>query len=210
MIEWALDSLMRILPPQSDIRLLALRKHEQALGSCLGSYASRVSVGFVSSVPHGQALSVDAALTKDDEDRHLVIWNCDSHLRAPLPCADFFERSTLVCADLPGDHWSFAKVDSHGRVIATAEKERISSLASVGLYTFESAGLFRRSLGAQISEYPEGSEVYVAPLYNWLIRWGHFVGVCEIPARDYVPMGTPLEWERAAHGLRRLDRDESQ
>jgi dTDP-glucose pyrophosphorylase len=202
MLEWALDSLQSLLPRDSEIRVVALRAHQKYLNVGLGEYQGRVQVIVVDDVPHGQAMSVLSALSGEDADRCLLVWNCDSHLTDVPPCENLLTASTIVCSRLPGDHWSFAEVAADGRVVRTAEKNRISDFASVGLYTFQTTSLFSCAVQAHIGAGTETGEIYVAPLYNWLLRWGEAVQLCEIPSSNFVALGTPQEWAKAGERLR--------
>ncbi|HVN52330.1 MAG TPA: hypothetical protein VMT43_12910, partial [Acidimicrobiales bacterium] len=93
-----------------------------------------------------------------------------------------------------GDHWSFAETDDDGRVVRTAEKQRISSWASTGLYHFGRIATFLDAADAAVAaaETSRG-EYYVAPLYNRLIAAGARI-VLDV-AREVWPLGTPAELE---------------
>ncbi|MBU2573134.1 MAG: hypothetical protein KKH28_03540, partial [Elusimicrobia bacterium] len=90
----------------------------------------------------------------------------------------------------PDPKWSFARTDSGGAVVETAEKVRISDNALTGLYHFSRAADFFETAGAAVrgGETTRG-EFYVAPLYNRLIAGGRRF-VLDI-AGELIPLGTP-------------------
>jgi hypothetical protein len=101
-----------------------------------------------------------------------------------------------------GDHWSFVEPapGNDGRVARTAEKQRISDLASTGLYHFASADDFRAACLAGTGDSPSSMELFVAPLYNHLIARGRDIRY-RVLAQDRVVMfGTPDEYERLVAG----------
>lgn len=100
-----------------------------------------------------------------------------------------------------GDNWSFAKKESinSDRVIETAEKRPISNLCSTGLYYFSSRHLFTKAyefvLGRPQFEWDKG-ELYVAPLYNHLIKTGADIRCHEIDKSEVIFCGVPEEYEQ--------------
>jgi len=93
-----------------------------------------------------------------------------------------------------GDHWSFGLPDPTNpeRALAIAEKERISDLASIGLYGFRSASTF---LDAALMQLKQGTTVrgehYIAPMLQAAISAGESVALPRVEGvRLY---GTPEE-----------------
>ena len=72
-----------------------------------------------------------------------------------------------------GDNWSFVESDSSDqqRVIRTTEKEPISHFCCTGLYNFSKIDDFRWALNEERNN-PSKNELYVAPIYNHLIKIG--------------------------------------
>jgi UDP-N-acetylglucosamine diphosphorylase / glucose-1-phosphate thymidylyltransferase / UDP-N-acetylgalactosamine diphosphorylase / glucosamine-1-phosphate N-acetyltransferase / galactosamine-1-phosphate N-acetyltransferase len=194
MIEWAFRSLDAI--PRTSTIFVALREHEryhvgQILGE-LGGPGSRTVL--LDRVTEGQLCTVLAAreLLSDDED--LLVASSDTIVSGDL-ATDISGRSSacrglISVADLPGDHWSFARLDDGGRVAEVAEKRRISPHASTGLYYFSSGRefvdaadeLIRRGLRSR-------GEFYVIPVYGIYIERGWWVGLSH--ARGVWDLGTP-------------------
>lgn len=150
----------------------------------------------------GQAETVYLALQKAKIDKGpITIFNIDTFrpgFRFPAPEAvgdgflDVFEGS--------GDNWSFARPAGDGslRVIETAEKQPISNLCSTGLYHFSDLSDFMLSYEHYLSLPQERwakGELYVAPLYNYLITLGRTIFYNLIPQKDVIFCGTPDEYQ---------------
>jgi hypothetical protein len=95
-----------------------------------------------------------------------------------------------------GANWSYVKPAPGPDPIAleTAEKRPISDLCCTGLYHFARAGDFAQALAAERAA-PQAAELYVAPLYNHLIRRGARIGYSLIERNEVVFCGTPAEYE---------------
>ncbi len=93
--------------------------------------------------------------------------------------------------------FSFAKAlpdPVEPRMAETAEKRPISDLASTGLYHFRRTEDFRIALRDERAA-PSAPELYVAPLYNHLIRRGRRIHFQMIGNTDVIFCGTPLQYE---------------
>lgn len=135
-------------------------------------------------VPNGQLETARLGI-EDYETAPTIIWNIDTYLSTFWGEGGNFPLNAFVVSKLNGADWSFATVNQ-GLVVRTAEKERISEFASIGMYGFQEGQL----LAQPVPEDTVG-ESYIAPLYNSLIRKGLRVEAVEIPS-DYVfPLGTP-------------------
>jgi hypothetical protein len=147
----------------------------------------------------GQATTARLAVEHLSPTGPMAIFNIDTavepHVLAPGQASG---DGWLPCFRAPGDAWSFARADSTGRVVEVREKQRISDLATIGLYWFSSATLYAEAYDAYYATdgREEAGERYVAPLYNQLILEGRHVTVTEIPFDAVTPLGTPLEVER--------------
>ncbi|MBQ0761687.1 glycosyltransferase family 2 protein [Marinobacter psychrophilus] len=100
-----------------------------------------------------------------------------------------------------GSNWSFARPlsgDSQ-RVTETAEKNPISNLCSDGLYHFSDAGDFIESFehyeAQPCTEWAKG-ELYIAPLYNYLIKNERSIFYTLIRKDEIVFCGTPDEYQK--------------
>ena len=93
--------------------------------------------------------------------------------------------------------WSFAAVDPVGKVTRVAEKEPISSEATVGIYNFKHGKDFVRAAEDMIAKnLRSNGEFYVAPVYNQLIERGLHIGVWNIgddAGNGMHGLGTPAD-----------------
>lgn len=136
------------------------------------------------------ALLADSEFTKDEP---VIIYNIDTYV-----CEDSIKR-TEVTGDgfIPvfraeGDKWSFIKVDEDGQIIDVVEKKRISDLATIGFYYFKSwqmyCDYYNKYADAIKSEY---REVYIAPLYHYMLKDGLSLGYSIIESDSVHVLGTP-------------------
>lgn len=132
----------------------------------------------------------------------LVVFNIDtirSHWR--FPPAHEFADGYLEVFKGDGANWSFVQPAAafSQRVALTTEKERVSDLCSTGLYHFARASDFVsccREAIEDIGHYQQRwSELYVAPLYNQLIRAGKAITYHLVPVEDIGFSGTPAEYQ---------------
>lgn len=98
-----------------------------------------------------------------------------------------------------GANWSYVKpVPGTDRVAATTEKVPVSDLCCTGLYHFRTAGLFLDAYGA----FADGEaaamglrELYVAPMYNRLIRQGRDIRWALVEPQQVTFCGVPAEYD---------------
>lgn len=144
----------------------------------------------------GQADSVALGISDYHDSVPILIFNIDTIRHNFIyPDAKNMGDGFLEVFKGNGDGWSFVQPGAGTNVLMTTEKERISDLCSNGLYYFARIADFREAFNHCIStgQHVLG-ELYVAPLYNYLIKQGrdiHFqlvdsslVDHCGIPA-DY-------------------------
>lgn len=148
----------------------------------------------------GQAETVEIGLAKSPWDPHqpLTIFNIDT-FRPGFECPGDWHTALdgwLEVFEGEGANWSYVKPDeADPRLVAeTAEKRPISNLCCTGLYHFARADDFRAALAAERAA-PQAAELYVAPLYNHLIRKGAKIGYSLIEPADVIFCGTPQEYQ---------------
>lgn len=144
-------------------------------------------------ITEGQLCTVLEASDHFQEGEGLLIAASDSYVVLERLQEDIDRgayEGLISVIKLPGEQWSFAKTDEQGRVIAVAEKQRISDLASTGVYYFSDAKVFQKEAEQLIAdkETTKG-EYYVMPLYNRYLLKGKPVGVSMASAMW--DMGTP-------------------
>jgi dTDP-glucose pyrophosphorylase len=140
----------------------------------------------------GQATTALKAESRIEDAEDILIYNIDTYIEeGHLRKKDIEGDGWLPVFTAHGDKWSFVKLKD-GEVTQVAEKEPISNLATVGLYHFGSMELFKEaynSLSRSVKE--EYGEVYIAPLYNYLIEQGKKVTVTNVDKDDIHVLGTP-------------------
>lgn len=82
-------------------------------------------------------------------------------------------------------------------LVKTTEKKRISDLCCTGLYHFNNyldfCNSFNNYLSLPKNKWEKG-EIYVAPLYNWLINSGKRFVYIKVPKNLLSFFGTPDEY----------------
>ena len=188
-LDWAIDSLLEPSLEVSQFIFVIKETHIDEFQRALTLLPeTSYDLVEVEQTPNGQAESVSIALERSALEGEFIVWNGDTHLARGWGEDFAVSGNWLVLSTLEGDHWSFASLMS-GLVTQTAEKQRISSTASVGLYGFESPAAFQ----VAYLESSADSEVYVAPLYNSIISKGGRVRPYIIPKEMFHPLGTPEE-----------------
>jgi dTDP-glucose pyrophosphorylase len=199
MLAWALDTFLAMA--DAEIRFVVPRQSEGVFRRVVAACNIEFSVVYLDSATRGQAESVQRALSAQDAERRLWIFNCDSRIRPGALDPDLVDGNSLVCAELAGEHWSFVRVDSGSRVVEVREKQRLSNYCSTGLYSFEAC----RTFSAAYQETSFGlDEHYVAPIFNALIARDNLVKMLRIETEDFEVFGTPSELESFCrqHNLR--------
>lgn len=151
-------------------------------------------------------LGLDRAAVTDDAP--VTIFNIDT-FRPGFRFPSRFDLGSvdgyLEVFEGSGDNWSFVRPAGPGsdRVAETTEKVPISDLCCTGLYHFRTAGLYRAFYPA----FRDGGaaamglrELYVAPLYNLLIRDGRDIRYDRIPRDSVIFCGVPAEYDEFRSG----------
>lgn len=145
----------------------------------------------------GQLATALTALEQFDPqgDTSLLIHNCDTSFswKADLrPPSESYGSMAVFTAE--GEHWSFGKPhpEHPDRAVAIAEKQRISNLASIGLYGFRSMQRFLVDARQQLDHgHPLNGEHFVAPLLQSALAQGETI---LLPRAEGVQVyGTPTE-----------------
>jgi hypothetical protein len=157
----------------------------------------------ISIATRGQADTVDIGLGQlgNVSGENLTIFNIDT-FRRDFFFPDFQEKmkaggflETFVGI---GDQWSFVEPSANNKVRRTAEKERISEYCSTGLYHFNTVEHFQFALNIERAKDPrelKNGELYVAPLFNVLIKEGLDIRFTVISPSDIIFCGIPSEYE---------------
>ena len=142
----------------------------------------------------GQATTIFLAQDFLKDDDEILIYNIDTHINYQSLHENIFkDDGCIVTTNVPGNNWSFAKVEN-GKVTEVSEKIKISDHASVGLYYFKKwkdfKNVFVNHQEEIINKY---KEVYVCPMYQYLIDNNKIIKIFEIDNKDFICLGTPQE-----------------
>jgi len=122
----------------------------------------------------------------------LLIHNCDTGFRWHPRCQPEEVDAWMPVFEAEGDHWSFGVPDPADPSRAIAEKQRISNLASIGLYGFRSIEQFRQQAALQLQQAnPVAGEHYIAPLLHDMLSHGYSVSLPQVEGVQLY--GTPGE-----------------
>lgn len=149
----------------------------------------------------GQAETVFKGIQEADilPNESILIFNIDTF----RPAFSFPENidkwdGYLECFVGSGVNWSYAETEDgspDSKVIRTAEKNEISNYCSTGIYFFKKASDFINAYRESETSLIDGvKELYIAPLYNFLIREGKDIRVNIIRQDEVTFCGIPQEY----------------
>ena len=190
-----------------DILLFICRKSDIGVSSFVKSRMQMLNfenftIVELDEMTSGQAETVYRGISGLQHSAELTVFNIDTFLLN-------YEKITMKigkysgCAGVievfedEGENWSFVAVEEDA-VTMTAEKRKISRLASNGLYLFATIGLYQRVYeDFYVNEVgnEQHGEKYIAPMYNEIVRNGGMVKIKKIQREDIVFCGVPEEYE---------------
>lgn len=149
----------------------------------------------------GQAETVALGLDNyQDSDKPITIFNIDTFRPNFLyPELDKLGDGYLEVFKGEGANWSYVRPmnTNSTEIDLTTEKNPISDLCCTGLYHFASAKDYFDAYNHYLSlpqEQWEKGELYVAPLYNYLIKQGKELHYNLIDKEEVIFCGTPDEY----------------
>jgi len=141
----------------------------------------------------GQADSVMNGVKHYDQNLPLMIFNIDT-IRENFIWPKSFEDGFLEVFESEGENWSFVEPLDQNYVGRTTEKVRISNLCSNGMYGFSSISLFKDAF--ENSSEDNSGELYIAPLYNYLIEGGYKINYRLVSNKEIFHCGSPIDYEQ--------------
>lgn len=133
------------------------------------------------------------------EDENVLIYNIDTYikeysiLKSDLKKYDGF----IPVFKAEGEKWSFIKIDENNKVIDVVEKIRISDLASIGFYYFKSWKDYKEIYLKNKEEIKKDfKEVYIAPMYRYLLQDKKEIGYIILNEEDVHVLGTPEDLKK--------------
>lgn len=155
----------------------------------------------------GQADTVFQAIEAASipEDEALTIFNIDTFrpgFEHPQSFSHLDTDGYLECFIGEGANWSNVVLESgsNDKVIRTSEKQQESEFCCTGLYHFSTARSFRSAFTEERERIanetkPTVSEIFVAPLYNHLLKKGADIRMSLVAQSDVIFCGVPQEYE---------------
>ena len=122
-----------------------------------------------------------------------MIFNIDT-IRENFIWPKSFEDGFLEVFESEGENWSFVEPLDKSYVGRTTEKVRISNLCSNGMYGFSSISLFKDAF--ENSSKDNFGELYIAPLYNYLIEGGYKINYRLVSNKEIFHCGSPIDYEQ--------------
>ncbi len=148
----------------------------------------------------GQAETVTVGLDQITHEGSITIFNIDTFRPGfTYPDLKSLDDGYLEVFSGSGDNWSFVKPKNEftTEVVQTAEKNPISDLCCTGLYHFNDVRdyicAYDHYLSLPKDQWAKG-ELYVAPLYNYLIGQGKLIHYNLINDNEVIFCGTPEEY----------------
>lgn len=145
----------------------------------------------------GQADSVIKGTLDYSGNTSIIIFNIDTiRKNFFMPSSELFADGFLEVFKGEGNGWSFVEPGLDSNVLRTTEKDRISELCSNGLYGFKSLSDFRDSFYEVEQTHIESkTEIYIAPLYNQLIKSGKKIKYRLVDQSNIEHCGIPEDYE---------------
>jgi dTDP-glucose pyrophosphorylase len=204
MIRAVIDNLR----PRRDHRFFFLCQashiRDSPLKSILDQAAPGCGIRTIDRVTAGAACTVLLASDWIDNDKPLMIANCDQWIDSSIDdyldaaCCDGVDAFLMTMRD-DSPKWSYVKRDDRGKVCGVVEKEVVSEEATVGIYNFCRGADFVAAAKDMIRNNDRSkNEFYVAPVYTRLIKQGARVDTVSIgDAGDVMHgLGTPEDLHR--------------
>lgn len=197
LFDWSMESLSSFFDQPFVFACLA--EHD---GQWIQQRASGLGIRKVILAPRaalslGQAQTAYDVLHQAAASEEVWIYNIDTYIERGLAPSDMVGHHGCVHVfESRNPGMSFVRYDEQGRVVELAEKKVISQWATVGVYGFASAALYRQLYeeayhAGGVDEV--GGERYVAPVYQLLLRQGKSVCAPKLDLPAVHVLGTPQE-----------------
>jgi len=156
----------------------------------------KYDLAYLENTTGGQAETVLKVKHLVDPDSSLIIYNIDTHFVSTrlkqkiLTLKNKKIDGILGCSESNDENLSFVKLNQDGFVSQIKEKEKISNLASTGLYIFSNAKQFIETTEEIIQKNIKvKDEFFISGIYNTLLKSGKKF-VVDV-AEEFIPLGTP-------------------
>ena len=149
----------------------------------LKSYDKNVEIIGINGITEGQVCTALLAKKFFNNDEPLMNANADQYIDFDINeyLESIFSRNLdgmIMTMKSQDPKWSYAKTNSDGFVIETAEKKVISDDATVGIFNFSKGKDLVRAAEQMIQDNIRvNNEFYTCPCYNYLIKEGKKIGI---------------------------------
>jgi dTDP-glucose pyrophosphorylase len=147
----------------------------------------------ISSSTRGQAETAIMAEKYLNPKEPVAIFNIDTQINKDY--LQYFNNNDIdgfiPCFIAYDKKWSFVKIDHKGYASLVKEKDPISNYATIGFYWFKSFELYKNIYTKYYSNEYEEIELYIAPLYNEIIKNNGKITISIIPNEALIALGTP-------------------
>ena len=156
-------------------------------------------VATVAGLTEGAACTVLTVKDHINNGEPVMLANCDQYVDADINdyLAEMDNRhldGMIMTLQSKDPKWSFAAIDENGLVTRVAEKEPISTNATVGFYNYRQGRDFVQAAEEMIAKnIRTKGEFYVAPVYNQAIARGKRIGIYDVGTEmnGMYGLGTP-------------------
>lgn len=201
----AINSLNKIEAPKKYtfiVRQEHIDNHE--IDKKMRAYFPEANIISVEKTTRGAVETCMLAKDVMTEDDGILVLDCDLEFKSAQFDSLVIESlsqpfnqvngGALVSFHSNNPRYSFAKADSSGIVVKTAEKEVISANALAGAYFFAKTESFLDAANQLLHKKIDKPEYYISLLYNILIQNGEWVRLANTD--QYYSFGTPEELSR--------------
>ena len=170
------------------------------LDTMINMMTSNNTIVSINRITEGAACTALLASDYIDNDNPLFFANSDQYVEwDPVEFMYTMQESDcdggIVTFKATHPKWSFAEIDSLGRVTRVAEKDPISDNATVGFYYWKKGSDFVKYARQMIeANFRTNGEFYVCPVFNLAIRDGKKIKAYHID--EMWGLGTPEDLER--------------
>ena len=202
LFEWSVDSLP--VEISRKVIFVCLEEHEKEFN--VSEFIKNImkkrypkinyEIVYLEKTTRGQAETVLRVKQLMNSENPLIIYNIDTHFISTRLKSKIFTLKNksidgmLGCFTSDDKNLSFVELNEKGLVKRVREKEKISSLASTGLYVFSNVKQFIEAAETMIkNDRKVKDEFFVSEIYNILLKSGKKFEIDM--ADEFIPFGTP-------------------
>jgi len=193
MVQIAIENLT---DSSDKIYLLMQSKHIKYVQGTELASKDNVCFIMIDNLTEGAACTVLRAKQFIDNDEPLLIANSDQYIEYNRNAwVDSINKhdGMIMAFHSTENKWSYAETDESGKILRVAEKQVISTHATVGVYHYAKGGMFVEAAERMISNNERvNGEFFVCPAYNGLISQ-YDIRIFDI--KNMYGLGTPEDYE---------------